>query len=129
MDFANEAKVKVGTYEGKAEVGYSESTNRFTITKINENNVASSIAGSLFGLLGRLLVKLATDSTPGKELGSFVPEEITQVKVSPTEYHVVYYFYSSNNPTPYEITIETDTYLNVTIKKLFSDKIVQIVAK
>ena len=122
MNFSNEAEVSVGTYEGPAEVEYTEADNRFTIRKINDGVAA----GFLFGIIGRLLVR---ELTSGKELVSFCPDEITQVKVSPTKRQNVYYFYSSNSARPYEITVETDTYLTVTIQKLFADKLVEITAR
>lgn len=124
MSVINEAEIKVGSYIGKGEVEYFEEDNRLALRKATDH----VFVGAMFGLIGRLIAN-SMSSGNGKVLADFYPADISHVKVSGGSYEVVYYFYPTGSNQPYEVTIETNTYINKMIKKLFSDKFSEIVAK
>jgi len=114
MSVTNDIHVKIETYDGRAELVFIENEIRFNVLQKSQHIVA----GALFGLLGRMIAE-AMSSGSGKVLFSFTPEEVSLVKYSAAKHDCVYYFYINGNPSPCEITIEINTYLNKIIHTRF----------
>lgn len=126
MDTSNDAVVKFGSFEGKAELEYTESDRRFTVRKKASNSGAGIVAGMMFGALGRMAMDGLMN---GKEVGSFAVSDIAQVRQSTVKRKTIYYLYPHGSAAPYEITIETDTYMNTVIQTVFADRMADVVAK
>jgi len=126
MDIANEAVVKFGTFEGKADVEYIETEGRFVIRKKASSGGTGFVVGMMFGALGRMIVN---ETMTGKEVGSFNAGEIVLAKTTAAKRKTTYYLYSDSSKTPYEITVETDTGLCAAMGRCFADRMVGIDAK
>lgn len=126
MAISNDAVIRFGAYEGKAELEYFEDEQRFVVRKAASTSGASIVAGMMFGILGRMV---AEGFSSGKEVGFFYAADITRVKTSTAKKKIIYYLYPKDGGSPYEITMELDCYLNTVMKRLFADRMEDIVAK
>ena len=126
MDYANDALFKTDSYKGKGQLEYSEEKNLFTIRRDPGNSGGAVVAQAAFGLLGRMIYE---GMSTGKELATFPPDQVLEVKYCEFKSKICFYLYLDGKKDPWEVTLEQNTHMNKLLRERFADRLSAIEAR